>query len=97
MCVLIVKKAEEPQIKSLSEHLPFFVFPVIFVNDDDDNEGNKTKLSEVSLATETHGKENVQYFFLHFLFNTTFLQGEQHSNFAVQCISAFKALISKVE
>lgn len=44
MCVLIVKKAEEPQIKSLSEHLPFFVFPVIFVNDDDDDDVNKTYL-----------------------------------------------------
>lgn len=82
MCVLIVKKAEEPQIKSLSEHLPFFVFPVIFVNDDDDDV-NKTKLSEVSLATESHGKENVQYFFLHFLFNTTFYR--ENSTVILQC------------
>lgn len=83
MCVLIVKKAEEPQIKSLSEHLPFFVFPVIFVNDDDDNEGNKTKLSEVSLATETHGKENVQYFF--FIFYLTLHFYRENSTVILQC------------
>lgn len=65
------------------------MFPVIFVNDDDDDDVNKTKLSEVSLATETHGKENVQYFFLHFLFNTHFMGGiyfyRENSTVILQC------------